>query len=100
MHSTGYVDIILPQEVSYENLKEENIDPSSTNYENMRNNVSVQRDEEGYVELKQLDPSGQVVTSSENGGYETAIVRVHKEPEYVSIAPLPQPLYEPINLAP
>ncbi|XP_078490078.1 uncharacterized protein LOC144746788 [Ciona intestinalis] len=95
-----YVDIILPQEVSYENLKEENIDPSSTNYENMRNNVSVKRDEEGYVELKQLDPSGQVVTSGENGGYETAIVRVHKEPEYVSIAPLPQPLYEPINPPP
>nr|XP_018671445.1 uncharacterized protein LOC100180909 [Ciona intestinalis] len=95
-----YVDITLPQEVSYENLKEENIDPSSTNYENMRNNVSVQRDEEGYVELKQLDPCGQVVTSSENGGYETAIVRVNKEPEYVSIAQLPQPLYEPINPPP
>ncbi|XP_078490051.1 uncharacterized protein LOC144746777 [Ciona intestinalis] len=84
MHSTGYVDIILPQEVSYENLKEENIDPSSTNYENMRDNVSVKRDGEGYVELKHRDPHGQVVTSGENGGYETAVVRVDKEPEYTT----------------
>ncbi|XP_078490060.1 uncharacterized protein LOC144746780 isoform X2 [Ciona intestinalis] len=50
----------------------------------MRNNVSVKRDGEGYVELKHRDPHGQVVTSGENGGYETAVVRVDKEPEYTT----------------
>nr|XP_026694603.1 cell adhesion molecule 3-like isoform X2 [Ciona intestinalis] len=87
-----YAGINLPNEVTYQNLNRADIiDPSSTNYENMRNNVSVKRVEEGYVELKHRDPHGQVVTSGENGGYETAVVRVDKEPEYTSMTSLPAP---------
>ncbi|XP_078490080.1 uncharacterized protein LOC100175443 [Ciona intestinalis] len=92
-----YAGINVPIEVTYQNSSRVDIiDPSSTNYENMRNNVSVKRDGEGYVELKHRDPHGQVVTSGENGGYETAVVRVDKEPEYTSMASVPAP-YEQIQ---